>query len=97
MQTFLTFWPVLVFILGLWFGGLGLAVGLTMWIMGQLARQDGSRIELKEVVLKEIRDKSDALRSHMDHQHDQMWSKINDLGNRLTRVETKLRVNGHVS
>jgi|GEM_PF-2489871 hypothetical protein len=97
MQTFLNFWPVLVFILGLWFGGLGLAVGLTMWIMGQLARQDGSRIELKEILLKEIRATSDGLRSHMDRQHDQMWSKINDLGNRLTRVETKLKVNEHIS
>lgn len=86
----MAFWPVLVFIVSLWFGGIGIAIGLTMWIMGQLAKQDGSRIELKEVLLKEIRDTSNGLRIHMDTQHDQMWAKINDMGNRLTRVETKL-------
>jgi hypothetical protein len=63
----------------------------------QLMKQDGSRIELKEILLKEIRSESAGLRTHMDRQHDQMWSKINDLGNRLTRVETKLKVSDHGS
>jgi hypothetical protein len=90
MASFLQFWPVLTFILGLWFGGMGIAVGLTMWIMGQLARQDGARVEMKEAVLLEIRQRSDAIRQHMDLQHDSMWGKINDLSIRLTRVETKL-------
>lgn len=84
------FWPILVSIFALWTGGIGVAVGLTAWVIGQLTKQDAKRIELKEAVLFEIRTKHDALRSHIDSQHASIWSKINELTVRLTRVETKL-------
>lgn len=93
LETLISLWPLLVSIFGLWIGGMGVAIGLTMWIMGQLAKQDSSRIEMKEAVLLEIRQKHESLQNHIDKQHDEMWAKINELSIRLTRVETKL--DGH--
>lgn len=84
------FWPILVSMFGLWAGGIGIAVGCTAWVVGQLMKQDAKRIELKEAVLFEIRTKHESLRNHIDNQHASIWAKINELTNRLTRVETKL-------
>lgn len=86
MKEFLDFWPVIVFMVSLFMGGMGVAIGLSMWIMGKLAEQDAKRIELKEVLLKEIRD------GNIDNRekHDLMADKINEMGNRLTRIETRL-------
>ena len=82
--------PLMIFVGGLYTASMGLAAGLTMWIMGRLAEQDARRTEIKEILLAEIRSNGNSLREHMDHQHAAMWDKINDLTTRITRVETKL-------
>jgi len=84
------FLPLVIFIGSLYVGSLGLATGLSMWIMGRLAEQDAKRTEIKEILLREIRDNGLSLQDHMDKQHAAIWDKVNDLTTRVTRVETKL-------
>lgn len=102
MESFLQFWPVIAFMCSLFVGGLGIAIGLTMWIMGRLSDQDGKRTEVKEAILVEVRDRHHKVMSGMDMRHEVACEKIDELGkevhqqsNRLTRVETVL--NGKLS
>lgn len=96
----LVYLPVIVFISGLFFTGLGVAVGLTLWIMGKLTEQDAKRIELKESILLEMRNRESALLTELRERHKSVTSHIDDLrqevsglGDRLTRVETMINAN----
>ncbi len=90
MESLLRFWPLLAFITGLFFSGLGVAVGLTMWILGKLMEQDARRIELKESILVEIRERHHTLQSGMDQRNAIVLERLDAVGNRVTRVETIL-------
>lgn len=97
MEEIIRLWPVMAFILTTWASGIAVAVGLTMWITGKLTYQDAKRIELKEVLLMEIRDTRHQLGNKVQILHDELDLKVDDLGNRMTRVETVLNGNlrGH--
>lgn len=89
------YWPVFVFIAGLFSTGVGIAVALTMWIMGRLAEQDSRRVEMKDLVLSEIRDLEHAIAGRFDTQRTcigekfgALQSDVNELMNRMVRVET---------
>jgi hypothetical protein len=83
-MSLLQLWPLFAYIGGLFFGGIGVAVGLVMWIMGRLSEQDARRIELKEAVLHEVRLGNKEIFDKIDS----LTGRLNELSMRLTRVET---------
>ena len=83
----LTYWPILVFITSLFFGGLGVAVGLTMWVMGRLSEQDARRIELKEALLLEIRQGNRIIFEKLDALNERHYQ----LTNRVSVLETTIK------
>lgn len=90
MEALLHYWPLLAFIVSLFISGLGIAIGLTMWIMGKLIEQDAKRIEMKEAILTEVRDRSHALYGRLDQQYSIIDEKVDDLRDRVTRVEATI-------
>lgn len=101
MESIIHLWPILAFIATMFLGGLGVAVGLTLWILGKLAEQDGRRIEMKEALLKESRDLHMETLDRLDNQHraftenlGKLADKVMTVDNRLIRVETK--INGSI-
>ena len=101
MDSVLQFWPIFIFFFSLFIGTNGVAIGLTMWVMGKLAEQDAKRLELKEAILfemrtehsailKEVRERSHSLASNMTQQHTILDEKVDDMTERLARVETTL-------
>lgn len=86
MDQIIHFWPVIFSVGGLFFGSMGVSVGMTLWIMGRLAEQDGKRIELKEVLLKEMREHHEKI----DDNLETMSERIHALALRMVRVETIL-------
>lgn len=100
METLLQLWPVLAFVAGLFFSGLCVAIGLTLWIMGKLSEQDARRIEMKEAILVEVRERHHTVMSGLDMRNqilgdkiDAVKDKVGAVDIRLVRVETIL--NGH--
>jgi len=78
-------------------GGLFVAVALTLWIMSKLIEQDAKRIEMKESILCEVRERHGAVMGAIEQRYSIIDSKVDNLtevdgalGNRLTRIETIL-------
>lgn len=94
MEDVLHWWPIIAFVLGLFVAGVGIAIGLTMWIMGRLAEQDARRIELKEALLLEIRDTRHRLDGSMRQLYMGLDEKVDDLAIRMAKVETILSGQG---
>src|SRR5215467_12022147 len=82
----LEFWQIIVFMTSIFVGSISITTGLTMWIMGKLSDQDARRTELKEAILKEIRDGHQLIYTKIDF----LNSRIHELALRLTRVETQM-------
>lgn len=102
METLLRFWPILAFMITLFASGLCIAVGLTLWLMSKLIEQDAKRIEMKEAILAEMRDRHHTVMGGMDMRQsiltealEQVKDKIAALDNRTVRIETVL--NGRLS
>lgn len=92
MTEFLQYWPVFIWTFGLFLGSVGVAIGGTMWITGQMREQDAKRIEMKEAILKEVRERTHGLYGRMEQQHSILDEKIDQLNTRVTKIETTLEV-----
>lgn len=73
-----------------------------MWIMGKLMQQDALRIEMREAILSEMRQRHHTIMSGMDMRQamltealEEVKDKIGGVDNRMVRVETIL--NGHLT
>lgn len=95
------YWPIFAFTFALFIGSIGVAIGATLWLSGQLKEQDGKRLEIKEAILKEMREVVEKLYSRLDHQKGTIYDKIDELQNgvgdeikdlseRVTRIEAAL-------
>lgn len=97
MEELVKFWPIIVYITGLFFTVVGTCISLTLWITSKLNRQDAERTVLKEVILKEVRDKHEQHNNNMFLIVSGLKDTINSFGNRLTRLETIVIRNGRSS
>lgn len=97
----LQYWPVFAFAFSLFIGSISVAIGATMWLAGKMSEQDAKRIELKEAILKEVRETGEKLYGRLDQQKSVINDKIdglradvggeiNDLAERVTRLEAAL-------
>ncbi len=100
MQALLEVWPLIVFITSLFLGGMAMAAGLTMWVLGKLSEQDAKRIEVKEAILKEMRERHHTAMSRSEQLHgiqndklDELRDEVHDLTNRATKLETMIDSN----
>lgn len=100
-RMLITYWPIFAFAFSLFIGSIGVAIGATMWLAGKMAEQDAKRIELKEAILKEMREAWEKLYGRLDHQRGTIYDKIDELQNgvgeeikelaeRVTRLEAAL-------
>lgn len=100
VEVLLHYWPLVAFIVGLFFSGLVVAIALTMWIMGKLGEQDIRRDLVKEIILKEVRERHHTTMSGMDMRQaltteaiEEVKDKIAVLDGKMIRIET-LVLNG---
>lgn len=96
------YWPVFVWSFGLFISSIAMSFGCAMWIAGKLAEQDAKRIELKEAILKEVRDSRHSLYDRIEQQYtgvddkmDDMMKEVGmelrDLGTRVTKLESVVK------
>jgi len=96
------YWPIFAFISGMWISSLVATFGAAMWISGRITEQDAKRIEMKEALLLEVRQTRHTLYGRIDQQHvildekiDDLGAKLNELTNRVTKLETAQIGRGH--
>lgn len=94
----LQYWPVFAFSFALFLGSISTAIGATMWLAGKLSEQDARRIELKEAILKELRETRHTLYGRIEQQYvildekledkmDLVSKDLKDLTSRVTKLE----------
>lgn len=101
MKQLLEYWPILAAIIGAfaaWTGALVVATwSILNWITGKfesvsakLEVQDARRIEMKEAVLLEIRERSHTLQGRMDVQHTMTDEKIDALKDKIGELTARV-------
>lgn len=96
------YWPVFVWSFGLFISSIAMSFGCAMWIAGKLAEQDAKRIELKEAILKELRESRHTLYGRIEQQYvvvdekmddmtKEVGKELRDLGTRVTKLEAVIK------